>query len=153
MPNSIKTNILYQNFAHYNNKDTLKLPKYFFKISPNLVTLEVRTPKFNIKIHLRGGQPLTTFLKNYILQFSGTRWRDYFSNISPICNKEILPYDIKNSKVVRAKIGCELNKVAKNCPKAYLYFLTLAKFRQIWSHYSFSLILTSIWLIFGYYLK
>ena len=31
MPNSIKTNILNQNFAHYNNKDTLKLPNYFFK--------------------------------------------------------------------------------------------------------------------------
>ena len=91
MPSSIKTNILYQNFAHYNNKDTLKLPKYFFKISPNLVTLEVRTPKFNIKIHLRGGQPLTTFLKNYILQFSGTRWRDYFFNICPFVTRKFYP--------------------------------------------------------------
>ena len=96
MPNSIKTNILNQNFAHYNNKDTLKLPNYFFKghrgkISPNLVTLEVRTPKFNIKIHLRGGQPLTTFLKNYILQFSGTRWRDYFFNICPFVTRKFYP--------------------------------------------------------------
>ena len=74
--------------------------------------------------------PLSKELNAKVVSNSVTRWRDCYFNICAFVTKKF-----HSSKVV-AKICQELNKLPKNCPKAYQYFATLTKFRQIWSHWS-----------------